>query len=68
MGDLVELKSHGSIALITLNNPPVNAMSFAVRQENSAAWATGRMPAAVATAKATTGAASRTKADFMISS
>lgn len=32
MGDSVELKSHGSIALITLNNPPVNAMSFAVRQ------------------------------------
>jgi hypothetical protein len=43
-------------------------MSFAVLQENSAAWAAGRMPAAVAATKAITGTASRSKAVFMISS
>ncbi len=32
MGDGVEFQTHGSIALITLNNPPVNAMGVAVRQ------------------------------------
>jgi len=32
MGDLVECEIHGSIALIALNNPPVNAMGVAVRQ------------------------------------
>ncbi len=32
MGDLVEFETHGTIALIALNNPPVNAMAIAVRQ------------------------------------
>jgi 3-hydroxyacyl-CoA dehydrogenase len=32
MGDLVEYEIHDAIALISLNNPPVNAMGVAVRQ------------------------------------
>jgi len=32
MGDLVEYEMHDAIALIALNNPPVNAMGLAVRQ------------------------------------
>lgn len=32
MGDLVEFETHGAIALIALNNPPVNAMGVSVRQ------------------------------------
>ncbi len=32
MVDLVELETHGAVALIALNNPPVNAMGVAVRQ------------------------------------
>ena len=32
MSDLVEYEIHGPIALIALNNPPVNAMGVAVRQ------------------------------------
>lgn len=31
MADLVEYETHGAIALIALNNPPVNAMGVAVR-------------------------------------
>jgi len=32
MGNVVEFEVHGAIALIILNNPPVNAMGVAVRQ------------------------------------
>lgn len=32
MGDVVEYETHGAIALIALNNPPVNAMGVAVRR------------------------------------
>ncbi len=32
MSDMVEYETHGAIALIALNNPPVNAMGVAVRQ------------------------------------
>ena len=32
MADLIEYETHGAIALIALNNPPVNAMSVVMRQ------------------------------------
>lgn len=32
MGDVVEYESHGEVALIALNNPPVNALGIAVRE------------------------------------
>ncbi len=32
MGDVVEYETHGAIAVIALNNPPVNALGVAVRQ------------------------------------
>ena len=32
MGDVVEYEKRGAVAVIALNNPPVNAMGIAVRE------------------------------------